>query len=111
MAIILATKSISPINTNTKAIKQVTKVLLKGSFFLAFDNQLSSVWLGKILSFARACNVRGATITDPSAEDTAAHANPIGIIGPQIAMSLMTSWLLARFSKVVDIVSLKATSI
>ena len=32
------------------------------------------------------------------------------MIGPQIAISLITIWLLARLSKSVDIVSLKATN-
>ena len=46
---------------------------------------------------------------DPKADDIAAHANPIGIIGPQIAISLITIWLLARFSKDVEVTSFKAT--
>ena len=37
---------------------------------------------GKILSAPNACSVLGATNIDPNAEEIDAHANPMGIIGP-----------------------------
>jgi len=38
-----------------------------------------------------ACRVRGATSIEPIADDMAAAANPMGIIGPQIAIFDMIS--------------------
>ena len=72
---------------------QVTIVPFKGSLFSFFclANQKSILLEGKILSFASACKVLGAIIIDPKADEIAAHASPIGIIGPQIAISLITS--------------------
>ena len=78
------------------------------SFFLSFRNQLFIFWSGNTLSFPRACKVLGAIITDPNAEDTAAHAKPIGIIGPQIAISLITIWLFASSSSGAERTNFKA---
>ena len=76
-----------------KAITQVIKVPFKGSLFFAFPLaiQLSKPLDGNTLSLPRACRVLGATIIEPKAEEIAAHASPIGIIGPQMAMSLITN--------------------
>ena len=109
--IIWATKFISPMYMKNNAIAQVRYMLFIGSlsFFLPFAIQRSSFREGNTWSLPRAWRVLGAIIIDPSAEDIAAHASPIGIIGPQIAISLITSWLLAKFSRLDETVSLKAT--
>ena len=69
-----------------------------------------SVSVGNISSTPRACNVLGATITDPSAEDIAAQARPIGIIGPQIAILLIISWSAAKSSSDAESTSFSATA-
>ena len=112
IAITSATKFISPITTKKKAIKQEIKDAFIGSIvpFLFFDNQVLSVSVGNILSTPNAWRVLGATITESKAEEMAAQPNPIGIIGPQIAMRLMINWSDARSSKEADNTSLRATA-
>ena len=93
MAITSATRFISPITTKKKAIIQETNEAFIGSIvpFLFFDSQVLRVSVGNILSTPKACNVLGATITEPKAEEIAAQPSPIGIIGPQIAILLIMS--------------------
>ena len=93
------------------AIKQVIRVPCIGSFVLLFPFaiQVSNFLEGKTLSFPKACKVLGATNIEPSAEDTAAQAKPIGIIGPQIAILLITSSsVLAKSCRDADKVSFNA---
>ena len=83
----------SPTYTKKNAIAHVIIVPLVGSlvFFFPFESHWSIFLDGKMLSFHNACRVLGATIIEPRAEEMAAHAKPIGIIGPQIAISLITN--------------------
>ena len=56
---------------------------LDGSpFFFSLENQKFIAFAGKILSAPKACNVLGATIIEPKADEIVAAAKPIGIIGP-----------------------------
>ena len=77
---------------------------------LFLESQLFKVSVGKISSTPNACSVLGATITDPNAEEIAAQAKPIGIIGPQIAIRLIMSWSAARSSNEADSTSFNATA-
>lgn len=42
-------------------------------------------------SLPRACRVRGATRIEPMADESVAPARPMGMMGPQTAIWLMTS--------------------
>jgi len=81
MEIIVATELIFPRATNANAIRMVTREALTGSpsFSLPFASHLFNDLTGKDLSLAKACNVLGATITEPSAEEIVEAAKPKGI--------------------------------
>jgi hypothetical protein len=85
---------------------------LKGSSSLPFPlaSQKLLILEGNSLSLAIACNVLGATMIEPNAEDIVAAANPIGIIShPCQAISDMTSLdVFARSVGLADEASLKA---
>ena len=70
----------------------------------AASNRLTRL-LGTIPSAASACSVRGATRIEPIADDSVAHASPIGMIGPQIAIRDIRSWSPARSAGLADIAS------
>ena len=56
-----------------------------------------------------ACSVLGATSNDPIADDKVAAANPIGMIGPQIAIFDMINISLAISSSVAEVANFTAT--
>ena len=92
MEIICATKFTPPIKTKTNAIRAVKNVALKGSFVMPFPFAISlfNPLIGKESSIARACNVRGATIMDPIADEIVDAASPKGIMmGPNMAILLI----------------------
>ena len=90
---ILATKSISPMAIKKNAMKILINDACTGSLESAFPypSQRLTKLFGNILSAPMACKVRGATRMEPSAEDSAAAAKPIGMIGPQYAILCMIS--------------------
>ena len=109
MEMISATTLTLPRATNTRAIVIVIKVAFAGSLsdFLSSDNHLFTFFKGKEESRARACNVLGATITDPMAEDKVEAARPKGIImTPSTAILDIISWLDNISSALADIASL-----
>ena len=106
-------KSMPPITTNTIAIALVTHDAYIGSCAgpQPWSSRRFSLGTGSTLSRARACSVRGATRTEPSAEDRAAAAKPMKIAGPQSAIWVMTNWSAASASGVALWASLTATSV
>ena len=86
-----ATRLTLPSMTKTIAIAEVTSVALRGSFVAPTPAETKSLRRGRgtMRSAPRACSVRGATRMDPIAEEIVAHARPIGMIGPQIAIRLI----------------------
>src|SRR5680860_328783 len=99
MEMIVATAFISPRTTNTKAIMDVTSDACMGSLSLMFaaPNQWFICFDGKDLSRASAWSVRGATITEPRADEMVEAANPSGIIiAPPIAISVSYTHLRAH---------------
>jgi len=106
--IALATKFSSPTSTKAKAIRMVTRELLKGSFDTGFPlaNQVFTNLVGNTLSRPMACRVLGATIIEPRADEREAAANPIGIIGPQTAILCIIIWSLASSCGVAEMLNL-----
>ncbi len=90
---IRATKSTLPNTAITNASAAVTMVPFLGSFSLPLPAARNSVAPGTATtrSEASACSVRGATRMEPIADDSVAQASPIGMIGPHMAMRLITS--------------------
>jgi len=107
-----ATKSSSPMITTAIASTPVTRVALRGSLAGPAPrarNRLAPP-IGTQRSRAMACSMRGATRQLPMAEDSVAQARPIGMIGPQTAMSAMTSSWPASCSGVAEVDSLRTTA-
>jgi len=88
-----ATAFTSPIKTNMMAMTLVAIEALTGSFLsvVPLDNHLLRLLKGNTLSPPIACNVRGAIIKEPRADEMVAAANPIGIMGPHNAILLIMS--------------------
>ncbi len=78
MEIISATAFTSPIKTKTIAITLVKMVAFLGSLFflVPLETQKLTRLFGKTLSPPMACNVLGATINDPKADEIVAAAKP-----------------------------------
>jgi len=82
MEMISATAFTFPAATKIKAIRQVIREALYGSFIspLPLDSQRLSLLAGNALSIASACRVLGATRIEPMAEEKVDAASPKGII-------------------------------
>ncbi len=107
-----ATASTSPSATKTNAIIQVTREALTGSlsFSLLFPSQALILREGNERSMASACKVRGATITEPTADDMVDAASPNGMAtAPPTAIFAMISWCCNRSSTDADRASLYTT--
>ena len=110
MEMISATALMSPRETKTKPMAQVTMDAMTGSLSdLRPRLSRRPIALGKIRSTASACRVRGAMITLPNALETAAAARPIGIKGGQMAMASMYSSSDASCSGLALTQNLRAT--
>src|SRR5659263_301396 len=89
IVIISATALTLPTETKMIAIISVTRVALTGSpsLLLPDASHLFSLMDGREASLARACRVRGPTMTEPSAEEMVDAASPSGTINtPPIAI-------------------------
>jgi hypothetical protein len=97
-----ATRSTEPRTTMANVIAAVTSVALRGSFVSPSPRATNRLnrRTGMMWSAPIACSVRGATSTDPTADESVAQASPIGMMGPQSAMSAMAKPPLASCSGV-----------
>lgn len=91
--IIWATKLTLPAETKTITITLVARVAFSGSLTgpLPLLRKRFTIPVGKVLSPARACKVRGAIRIDPIAEESVAAPSPIGMMGPQRAILLIAN--------------------
>ncbi len=112
MDIISATVLTLPNRTNSEAISNVTSVVFTGSpsWLLADESHLLSLIEGNEVSFASACRVLGATMSEPRAAVRVVAARPRGIItAPPMAIFPIISWSARSSSGEAEMASFQIT--